>query len=243
MPDLLAYWLTGERHAEATNASTTQLLDARTGEWAHELIRAARPATRGSSRRSSSRDRSLGGLLPHVADATGLPRSTPVVGGRLARHRLGRRRRRRSRGRAPAYISSGTWSLVGVELDEPVSARSARVRRTSRTSAASAARSGCSRTSWVSGSCRSAAAPGCAKATRLSYAELAAARAAAAPGGALFDPDLPELLAPGDMPARIRAACVRAGQAAPAERAVRCCARSSRASPASTGSCSTRSRR
>ena len=34
LPDLLGFWLTGERLAEETNASTTQLLDARTGEWA-----------------------------------------------------------------------------------------------------------------------------------------------------------------------------------------------------------------
>ena len=42
--------------------------------------------------------------------------------------------------------------------------------------------------------------------------------AAAAPSGPLFDPDLPELLAPGDMPARIRAACAHAGQEPPAAR-------------------------
>ena len=42
--------------------------------------------------------------------------------------------------------------------------------------------------------------------------------AAAAPGGVLFDPDLPELLTPGDMPARIRVACARSGQAVPEER-------------------------
>jgi rhamnulokinase len=51
------------------------------------------------------------------------------------------------------------------------------------------------------------------------YAELAAL-AALAPGGVLFDPDLPELLTPGDMPARIRAACTRPGQAVPRERPV-----------------------
>ena len=39
IPDLLAYWLTGERVAEATNASTTQLVNAVTGEWASDLIR------------------------------------------------------------------------------------------------------------------------------------------------------------------------------------------------------------
>jgi rhamnulokinase len=38
VPDLLAYWLSGELANEKTNASTTALLDARSGEWAHELI-------------------------------------------------------------------------------------------------------------------------------------------------------------------------------------------------------------
>ena len=38
MPDLLGYWLTGVRAAEQTNASTTGLLDARTGDWAAEVV-------------------------------------------------------------------------------------------------------------------------------------------------------------------------------------------------------------
>src|SRR5439155_25400182 len=66
MPDLLAYWLTGERHAEATNASTTQLLDARTGQWALELVRRL-----GLSERIFPSIVEPGsivdGLLPHVA--------------------------------------------------------------------------------------------------------------------------------------------------------------------------------
>ena len=41
IPDLLGYWLTGQAGAERTNASTTQLLDARTGEWAWPLIERA----------------------------------------------------------------------------------------------------------------------------------------------------------------------------------------------------------
>src|ERR1019366_9278028 len=38
IPDLLGYWLSGERSAEATNASTTQLLDVHSGEWSEDLI-------------------------------------------------------------------------------------------------------------------------------------------------------------------------------------------------------------
>ena len=54
IPDLLGYWLTGVRAAEETNASTTGLLDARTGDWSPELVEALglprRPAARRRSR-------------------------------------------------------------------------------------------------------------------------------------------------------------------------------------------------
>ena len=118
IPDLLAYWLTGERRAEVTNASTTQLLDARTGEWAQELAlrlglprRIFPPIVEAGS--------ILGGLLPHIAEATGLPRATPVVA--VASHDTASAvvAVPASSGNA-AYISSGTWSLVGVELAAPV---------------------------------------------------------------------------------------------------------------------------
>jgi rhamnulokinase len=211
MPDLLAYWLTGERRVEVTNASTTQLLDARTGEWAHGLIgllglprRIFPPLVEAGS--------IVGGLLPHVADATGLPASTPVAA--VASHDTASAvvavptTSQRS-----AYISSGTWSLVGVELEEP--ALSARARAANLTNE----RGFGGRTRllknvmglWLVQECRRA---WLREGDTPDYADLAAL-AAVAPGGVLFDPDLPELLAPGDMPARIRAACVRAGQGVP----------------------------
>lgn len=215
IPDLLTYWLTGERHGEATNASTTQLLDARSGGWALELIQRLGLPERifpaivepGSI---------LGGLLPHVAESTRLPRATPVavvashdtasavIAAPLA-------------SRNAAYISSGTWSLVGVESPEPV--------LTSRALAANLTNErgfgGTTRLLknvmglWLLQESRRA---WLCDGDVPTYAELAEL-AAAAPGGVLFDPDLPELLTPGDMPARIRAACSRAGQELPAERA------------------------
>ena len=214
MPDLLAYWLTGERHVEATNASTTQLLDARTGEWAGDLIdrlglprRIFPPIVEAGS--------VLGGLLPHVAAATGLPRSTPVAA--VASHDTASAVvAMPATSQNVAYISSGTWSLVGVELDEPVlSPRARAANLTNERGFGGTIRllknvMGL----WLVQECRRAwlrngEAP--------DYADLAAL-AAAAPSGSLFDPDLPELLAPGDMPARIRAACARAGQDVPEER-------------------------
>ena len=116
-----------------------------------------------------------------------------------------------------AYISSGTWSLVGVELDEPVLSIGARTANLTNERGFGGTIRLLKNVMglWLVQECRRAwlhegDAPG--------YAELGPLASAAASGGALFDPDLPELLAPGDMPARICAACVRAGQAAPAER-------------------------
>ncbi len=200
IPDLLAYWLTGERHVEVTNGSTTQLLDARKADWAFELIRRFGLPERifpsivepGSI---------LGGLLPHVAEATGLPRATAlavvashdtasaVVAAPLASANA-------------AYISSGTWSLVGVESSEPVlTARALAANLTNERGFGGTTRllknvMGL----WLVQECRRA------WGDAADYAELTEL-AVAAPGGVLFDPDLPELLTPGDMPARIRAAC------------------------------------
>ena len=104
-----------------TNASTTGLLDARTGDWAAELVDAARAARRRCCRRSSSRASHSGALTPQVAaERPGWTTGAPRDRRRLARHRVGRRRRPGARPDRFAYISCGTWSLVGVELDAPV---------------------------------------------------------------------------------------------------------------------------
>ncbi|HEV2590273.1 MAG TPA: FGGY-family carbohydrate kinase, partial [Gaiellaceae bacterium] len=215
MPDLLAYWLTGERHVEETNASTTQLLDARTGDWAHDLIQRL-----GLPRRifpSIVRAGSiLGGLLPHVAEATGLPRSTPVAA--VASHDTASAVvAMPATSENTAYISSGTWSLVGLELDGPVLSAGARAANLTNERGFG----GTTRLLknvmglWLVQECRRA---WLREGDAPEYPELGSLASAAASGGALFDPDLPELLAPGDMPTRICAACVRTGQAAPDQR-------------------------
>jgi rhamnulokinase len=189
IPDLLGYWLTGERRAEATNASTTQLLDVTSGDWAHGLIR-----------RLGIPDR----LFPPVveagtiAGALGDGTTSLVV---VASHDTASAVVAvPARSSSAAYISSGTWSLVGVELDAPVI--------TSRALAANLTNErgfgGTIRLLknvmglWLVQECRRAwGEPG--------YAELVRLAETAPAAGPLFDPDLPELLAPGDMPARIAA--------------------------------------
>lgn len=118
------YRLSGVAIAEATNASTTQLVDARTGEWARDLIEAI-----GDDQRRWPRivppGTVLGPLLPeHLPPGVTSP---PTVLACCA-HDTGSAVAAvpASGERSWAFISSGTWSLVGMELDAPVLTAAAR---------------------------------------------------------------------------------------------------------------------
>ncbi len=114
IPDLLGYWLTGQTGAEFTNASTTQLLDVRTGDWAWPLIAAA-----GIPRRIFPPVRSPGSVIGPVRDDISGLAGLPVVA--VGSHDTASAVVAvPAQNRDFAYISSGTWSLVGMELDEPV---------------------------------------------------------------------------------------------------------------------------
>jgi rhamnulokinase len=117
-PDLFNYWLTGEMRAEMSIASTSQFFNPATKQWATGLLRRlglpesilpplVPPGTR------------LGTLLPEIAESCGLAPNVPVYA--TAGHDTAS-----AVAAVPAeggdwcYISSGTWSLMGVELDAPV---------------------------------------------------------------------------------------------------------------------------
>ena len=124
LPDLLGYWLTGEVGAERTNASTTGLYDVRSRSWATELAdlvgvpSAILPPLR-------SPGDVVGTLLPDVAAEIGLTADVPVVA--VGSHDTASAVVAAPLGDEPAaYISSGTWSLVGLELDQPVLTDAAR---------------------------------------------------------------------------------------------------------------------
>lgn len=127
MPDLLAYWLTGEARSELTNASTTGLVNARARNWDRAIVERLRDdfdvehlfppiiapgevigeaLVEGLNLRTSS-----GGRTPVVAvgshDTASAVVGVPALVGSFA------------------YISSGTWSLVGTELPGPVLTRDA----------------------------------------------------------------------------------------------------------------------
>ncbi|MFD8420745.1 rhamnulokinase family protein [Streptomyces sp. NPDC059668] len=118
IPDLLAYWLTGEAGTELTNASTTQLIDPRTGTWAHDLagrlgidLRLFAPLRRPGD--------PAGLLTPQVLEETGLTGPVPVttVGSHDTASAVAAVP---AVGERFAYICTGTWSLAGLELAAPV---------------------------------------------------------------------------------------------------------------------------
>ncbi len=221
VPDLLGFWLTGEQAAELTNASTTGLLDVRSRTWSPELIDAVGldAALLPELREPGSR---LGDLLPEVLEATGLSGPVPVweVGSHdTASAVVGVP----ARDERFAYVSCGTWSLVGLELDAPVLTEESR-------------RANFTNELGVDGTVRylrnvmglwilqEALRTWEAAGTPADLPALLAAAAAVSPFTALIDPDDPVFLHPGDMPARIAQVCARTGQRAPQTRAavVRC---------------------
>jgi len=110
IPDLLAYWLTGVVGAEVTNASTTALLDVSSRTWATGLMKLAGidPGLFPPLRRPGSVIGSMAGLGGVPLIAVGSHDTASAVAAVPAR------------GQDFAYISSGTWSLVGMELAAPV---------------------------------------------------------------------------------------------------------------------------
>jgi rhamnulokinase len=217
IPDLLGYWLTGVPGAELTNASTTGLLDARAQDWAWPLIEAAGlPAGLFPPLRRPGD--LIGPLRPDVARAAGLPAGLPVraVGSHDTASAVAAVP---ADGPAFAYVSCGTWSLVGLELAAPVlTPASQRANFTNEVGLDGTVRylrnvMGL----WLlQESVRSWTAAG----LTVDAADLAV-RAAREPARRwLIDPDQPVFLAPGflapdDMPSRIAAACRAAGGPVP----------------------------
>jgi rhamnulokinase len=212
IPDLLGYWLTGEIGAERTNASTTGLYDVTKGDWAWDLIARLGFPSRIFPEISDGR---VASLRPDVALEVGYETSLVQVGSHdTASAVVGVP----ATGDRFAYISCGTWSLVGVELPAPVLTEESRLANFTN----EAGIDGTTRYLrnvmglWILQEClRVWGDP--------SLEELLAA-AAEARTEAVIDPDDPSFLPPGDMPARIAEYCARTGQAAPADRAqaVRC---------------------
>ena len=221
VPDLFGYWLTGELGVELTNASTTGLLDVRTGTWVAELLDAVgvAPSLLPGLRTPGSR---LGELLPEVLAATGLTGPVPVweVGSHDTASAVVGVPARNERF---AYVSCGTWSLVGLELDAPVLTEESR-------------QANFTNELGVDGTVRylrnvmglwilqEALRTWEAAGTPADLPSLLAEAADVPAFTTLIDPDDPLFLHPGDMAARIEQVCAHTGQPRPGSRAevVRC---------------------
>jgi rhamnulokinase len=198
IPDLLAYWLTGAIGAEVTNASTTGLLDVTTRTWAFGLIERAGipagifpplrqpgeligPMTAGQAGVGSGGREPVPLVAVGSHDTASAVVAVPASGPRFA------------------YISSGTWSLAGLELDAPVLTEESRLANfTNEAGLDGTVRylrnvtglwllQECVRTWGVS----------------VDLDALLAAAAAEDPLRYVFDADDPVFLPPGDMPTRI----------------------------------------
>jgi rhamnulokinase len=211
VPDLLAYWLTGRKAVERTVASTSQLLDPRTGDWAWPVIDAL-----GLPRKVFGEIVAPGTVLGPVREAvasfigkSGIPvvatachdTASAVAGIPM-------------QGAGNLWLSSGTWSIMGIESEVAI------------TSEAALSNGFCNELG-VNGSVRFLKniaglwlIQECKRQWELDghafdYATMAAMAEAAAPFSAFIDPDDPCFASPGGMPSKIQSWCEKTGQTVP----------------------------
>ncbi|MBT3192589.1 MAG: rhamnulokinase [Verrucomicrobia bacterium] len=214
-PDLLNYWLCGVATNEYTIASTSQLLDVRKRTWATDMLEGLEipKAPFGDITMPGT---SLGTILPGIATETGLSPKVQVVA-------VGSHDTASAVAAVPAetdshaYLSSGTWSLMGVESDEPVvSKQSYDYGFTNEGGLGGKIRLLKNITGlWLVQECRrnwtdAGEAP--------SFRELEQGAAEATPFQSFIDPDDTTFSEPCDMPANIQAYCERTNQPVPQSR-------------------------
>jgi rhamnulokinase len=211
IPDLFHYWLTGVAVCEFTNATTTQLVNPVTRTWASDLMKRldlpvdlpARIVEPGSV---------IGPLLSTLTRNTGLS-ATPVIA--PASHDTGSAVAAISARDGTAFLSSGTWSLLGTELDAPVlTAEALRLNFTNEGGVCGTTRllknvmglwmlQGC-RQAWIG------------QGQVYEYRELMELAAREAPFRHLVDPDDDSFLRPADMIDAINKYCAKTHQPSPA---------------------------
>jgi len=210
-PDLLNYWLTGQKVNERTIASTSQIYDPHRREWSKVVVEKMAIPERILGEIISP-GIVLGPLLPEVAVETGAGSLKVVAPG--CHDTASAVAAVPAEGDRHAYLSSGTWSLMGVESKQPIiNDRSFEIGFTNEIGVCDTVRvlkniSGLwlvqeSRRTWAS------------QGEDLSYEQLTKLAEEAPPFAALINPDHAAFAAPGDMPARIRDFCIRNGQKAP----------------------------
>ena len=199
--DLFNYWLTGSKTCEFTEATTMQLYNPRLGDWDREIMDAVGiptdlltpivpPGTR------IGEYQGIDVIVPACHDTGSAVVAVPASTDNYA------------------YLSSGTWSLLGLELEEAIISDAAYEANVTN----EGGYGGSFRLLknimglWVADQCR---ATWGAQGVDYSFAQLTAMVESAAPFKAFIEPDDPLFLPPGDMPARIREYCRQSGQPTP----------------------------
>ena len=214
IPDLFHYLLTGEKKAEFTEASTTQMLDPRTGDWDKELLERLGIPSRLLPEIIPSGS-VYGALKKDLAEELGVP-EVPVIA--VASHDTAS-----AIAAVPApekdflYISCGTWSLFGTELSAPIIDE--KTRRFNLTNEGGYGKTVTllrnimglwliqeSRRQWIR------------EGFSVTYADLEQEALAEPAFLSFVDPDAPEFEAPGNLPERVREFCRKTGQHVPENR-------------------------
>jgi len=199
--DLFNYWLTGRKACEFTQATTTQLYNPSVGGWDCDIMSAVgiprdilcpvvRPGTRIGSYQG------IDVIAPACHDTGSAVVAVPAASANSA------------------YLSSGTWSLLGMELPAPILSDAAYAANVTN----EGGYGGTWRLLknimglWIADQCR---ASWRAHGVDYSHAQLLSMAEDADPFCALIDPDAPVFLPPGDMPARIHAYCQQRQQSPP----------------------------
>jgi rhamnulokinase len=201
IPDLLAYWLTGSVGAEVTNASTTALLDVSSRKWSAELMeRAGIPARLFPPLRQPGDLIGPADMLAGITCADGGPLPLIAVGSHDTASAVAAVP---ASGPHFAYISSGTWSLAGMELAAPVLSEASRLANfTNEAGIDGTVRYLRNVTGlWLLQEC--VRCWGSPPLEPLPLEPLLAAAASTEPLRFVIDADDPVFLPPGDMPARI----------------------------------------
>ena len=222
MPDLFHYWLTGQKVSEFSIATTSQMYDIRRRCWASQVL-AELKIPCGLLPSVVPPGTVVGRLPKALMDETDLGQSTAVVA--PASHDTSS-----AIAAIPGlddqsvYISSGTWSLMGVEISEPIiNDQVLALNFTNEGGVGNAVNllkilTGLwllqeNRRQWQR------------EGKTYSWDQLLAAAEGAKPFKSLVDPDAADFLNPSDMPAAIRKFCLKTGQPAPDDvgAIIRCC--------------------